>query len=97
MEALHMKLHRVRITWYLAVNVYTSLSKKKKKRERETENEFVRCSTHGTLKSWQSKTKGWWKLILKIIGKINSTGTKETMEHKQNPELNLHGEDGKSS
>ena len=70
---------------------------KKKKRERETENEFVRCSTHGTLKSWQSKTKGWWKLILKIIGKINSTGTKETMEHKQNPELNLHGEDGKSS
>ena len=34
MEALHMKLHRVRITWYLAVNVYTSLSKKKKK-ERE--------------------------------------------------------------
>ena len=79
---------------YLAVNVYTSLFKKK---IRETENEFVRCSTHETLKSWQSKTKGWWKIILKIIGKINSTGTKETMEDKQNPELNLQSEDGKSS
>lgn len=68
-----------------------------KKKIRETGNEFVRCSTHETLKSWQSKTKGWWKIILKIIGKINSTGTKETMEDKQNPELNLQGEDGKSS
>lgn len=35
--------------------------------------------------------------ILKIIGKINSTETKETMEDKQNPELNLQGKDGKSS
>ena len=35
--------------------------------------------------------------ILKIIGRINSTETKETMEDKQNPGLNLQGEDGKSS
>ena len=49
MEALHMKSYTVHVTWYLAVYIYTSLFLKK---IRETENEFVRCSTQETLKSW---------------------------------------------
>ena len=59
------------------------------KKIRKIENQFVRGSTQETLKRSQNKTKGRWKIVLKIIEEINAPGIKETMDDMQNPKLNL--------
>lgn len=58
------------------INVYFFIKKNK------AGNEFVRCSTHETLKVDKTKLKDG-ENYNKDNWKINSTGTKETMEDWQ--------------